>query len=121
MIRYSVEHEWIRLEGETATVGISDFAQQELGDITFVDLPDVGKVVKKGDSLCVIESVKAASDIYAPAGGTVASVNTQLNDTPETVNSAPETEGWICTLEGVSPADLEDLMTAEQYAAFNAG
>jgi glycine cleavage system H protein len=118
MMRFTNEHEWIRLEGDQVTVGISNFAQQSLGDITFIELPPVGKRVKKGDALGVVESVKAASDIYAPAGGTVATVNTALETAPETVNTAPEGEGWICTLEGVDPAELEGLMTPDQYAGF---
>jgi glycine cleavage system H protein len=118
MTRFTREHEWIRLENDMATIGISDFAQHELGDITFIELPAVGKTVKTGDALCVIESVKAASDVYAPAGGTVAAVNTALEDAPETVNQAAEDAGWICTLSGVTEADLDGLMTPEQYAAF---
>ena len=118
MMRYTEEHEWVRLEGDTATVGITNFAQQELGDITFVDPPDMGKTVKKGEDLCVVESVKAASDIYAPVGGTVATVNTNLDDTPEMINDAPESDGWICTLSGVDATDFEGLMTAAQYAEF---
>ena len=121
MTRFTSEHEWIRLDGAIATVGITDFAQRELGDITFIELPAVGKQVKKGDVLGVIESVKAASEVYAPAGGTVASVNEALEAAPETVNAAAESDGWLCTLEGVDPAALESLMTAEQYAAHSVG
>lgn len=118
MMRFTEEHEWVRLAGDTVTVGITDFAQQELGDITFVEQPEIGKTVRKGESFCVVESVKAASDIYAPVGGTVATVNTRLNDTPEMINDAAESDGWICTLSGVDVAALEDLMTAAQYAKF---
>ena len=118
MMRYTVEHEWIRLENGVATVGISNHAQHELGDITFIELPPVGKTLQKGDALGVIESVKAASDIFAPAGGTVATVNTALLDAPETVNTAAEGEGWICTLSGVDPNALAGLMTPLQYAQF---
>lgn len=118
MTRFTRDHEWIRLENGTATIGISDFAQHELGDITFIELPAVGQTVKTGDALCVVESVKAASDVYAPAGGTVATVNSALEDAPETVNQAAETDGWICTLSGVTEGDLDGLMTPEQYAAF---
>lgn len=118
MIRYTKDHEWVRIEGDVATVGISDHAQDALGDITYVELPKIGKVLKKGDSLCVIESVKAASDVYAPVGGKVATVNAALPDSPQTVNTSPESEGWICTLSEFAVAELEGLMTAEQYAAF---
>jgi glycine cleavage system H protein len=118
MTRYTADHEWIRLEGDTATVGISEHAQQALGDITFIELPPVGKTVKQGDTLGVVESVKAASDVFAPAGGTVATVNTVLGTAPETINAAAESDGWICTLAGVDPAELEGLMTPEQYADF---
>jgi glycine cleavage system H protein len=115
---YTKDHEWVRVEGTVATVGISDYAQHTLGDITFVDLPKVGKAVKAGDSLCVVESVKAASDVYAPVGGTVASVNAALSGAPEMINQSAEGDGWICTLSSVSAAELAGLMTAEQYAAF---
>lgn len=118
MTKYTKDHEWVRVEGATATVGISDYAQHTLGDITFVDLPKVGKAVKQGDSLCVVESVKAASDVYAPVGGAVASVNAALSGAPETINQSAEGDGWICTLSGVNAAELDGLMTAEQYAAF---
>ncbi len=118
MIRYSKEHEWVRLEGTTATIGISDFAQSELGDITFVELPEVGAEFAKDDVLCVVESVKAASDIFAPVSGTVASVNTSLEDSPETVNSSAEDDGWICTIEGVDPIELDDLLDAAAYRDF---
>ena len=118
MTRYTADHEWIRLEGGIATVGISNHAQEELGDITYIELPTVGQTLKHGDTLGVVESVKAASDVYAPAGGTVATVNSALEDAPETVNQAAETDGWICTLSGVTEGDLDGLMTPEQYAAF---
>ena len=118
MTRYSIDHEWIRLEGDTATVGISEYAQQSLGDITFVELPPVGRQFEKGETLAVIESVKAASEIFAPAGGTVTEVNEALADAPEKVNDAPEGEGWLCRLSGVVASDLDNLLTAEQYAEF---
>ncbi|MDD3545232.1 MAG: glycine cleavage system protein GcvH [Kiritimatiellae bacterium] len=118
MKRYTKDHEWIRIEDGKAFVGISDYAQNSLGDITFVDLPKPGAVFKKGDSLCVIESVKAASDVYAPAGGTVESVNAALADAPEKVNAAAETDGWICALAGVEMSELDGLMDEAQYADF---
>lgn len=118
MLRFTTDHEWVRLEGDTATVGISDYAQNSLGDITFVELPPVGKKVQKGDVLGVVESVKAASDIFAPVGGVVKAVNDNLDATPELVNDAAESDGWLCALEGVAATELEGLMTAEQYASF---
>lgn len=119
MKRYTREHEWIRLEADgRATVGITDHAQAILGDITFVDLPKVGKAARQGETLCVIESVKAASDVLAPAGGRVASVNARLTDEPELINRSAEDEGWICALEGVSAAEVAGLMDEARYAAF---
>ena len=118
---YSKDHEWVRIEGGTAIVGISDHAQEQLGDITFVELPAVGKQVKQGGEVATIESVKAASDVYAPVGGTVATVNEALGDQPELVNKDAYGAGWICTLSGVDQAELKNLMTAEQYAAFAKG
>ena len=113
--RYSKDHEWVRLEGKTAWVGITDHAQQALGDITYVELPPMAKEVQQSDELAAVESAKAAADIYAPVSGTVAEVNAALEDAPEQVNADPYGEGWICKIEGVSPADLENLLTAEQY------
>lgn len=118
MMRFTEEHEWISVEGEVAKVGITNHAQDTLGDITFVDLPKVGKVVKKGDSLCVVESVKAASDVFAPVGGTVVAVNTALSEAPETINQSAEKDGWICELGSFQAAELEGLMTPDQYAAW---
>ena len=115
---FTKEHEWVRIDGQTATMGISDFAQEQLGDITYVELPAAGKVVKQHDALAVVESVKAASDVYAPLSGTVAVVNDTLNEHPEQINSAPYGNGWLCTLSGISAAEAKALMTAEQYAAF---
>ena len=118
MKRYTKDHEWIRLEDSKAFVGISDYAQNSLGDITFVDLPKLGTAFKKGDSVCVIESVKAASDVYAPVGGVVESVNNALADAPEKINVSAETDGWICVLTNVEMSDLEDLMDEAAYADF---
>lgn len=115
---YTEEHEWIELKGDTATVGISEHAAEELGDITFVELPEVGTDFSQGDVLLVIESVKAAADVYAPADGTVSKVNTQLEDRPELINDGPEKEGWLCKLSGVSSDDLDGLMTTDQYQEF---
>ena len=116
-LRYTKDHEWIGMEGNVAVIGISHHAQQALGDITFVDLPKVGKVLKQHDVLGVVESVKAASDIFAPAAGTVAAANDALNASPELINQDPCGRGWICKLSGVNAADLAGLMTLAQYEA----
>jgi glycine cleavage system H protein len=120
MKRYTEEHEWVVVTGDLAVVGITAFAAEELGDITYVELPAVGKTVKKGESLCVIESVKAASDVFSPVSGAVAEVNGDLENDPGIVNASPEEKGWICKMSGVSQAEVDKLMTAEQYAAFTA-
>ncbi|MEI6165606.1 MAG: glycine cleavage system protein GcvH [bacterium] len=114
---YTKDHEWLKVEGQVATVGITDHAQQALGDITFVDLPKVGKAVKAHEVLLVVESVKAASDVFAPVSGTVSAVNDALATAPELINQAAQTDGWLCKLSPFIPA-VSELMTAEQYAAF---
>lgn len=116
MIKYAKDHEWISLdEAGLATVGISNHAQESLGDITFVELPEVGKVLAKGESFGVVESVKAASDIYMPASGKIVAVNEQLEDFPQLLNSDPEGLGWIIKIELTSPAELEELMDRDDY------
>lgn len=115
---YTKDHEWLKVNGDEATVGISDHAQEALGDITFVDLPKVGKVVKAHDSLLVVESVKAASDVYAPVAGTVSAVNEALGATPELINQSAQGDGWICKLKPFDAAAVGSLMTADQYEAF---
>jgi glycine cleavage system H protein len=119
--RYSKTHEWITVEGKTATVGISDFAQAQLGDVVFLDLPKPGRKVAQGETFGVIESVKAASDLYSPVSGTVAAVNENLTAHPELVNSDPYGEGWILKVDlaGSPPADLMD--EAEYKKAAEAG
>lgn len=117
-LRYSREHEWFRLNGDTATVGITDHAQKELGDITFVELPAPGRKLKQFEPAGVIESVKAASDIFTPASGTVVSANKDLDRKPELVNQDPYGKGWLFEISGVPAADKEKLMTAEQYETF---
>jgi glycine cleavage system H protein len=112
---FTKEHEWVKIKDGVASVGISEHAAHELGDITFVELPQVGKSVKQFDVLAGIESVKAASDIYAPVSGTVVKVNEALNDTPEIVNEAAEDAGWIAWLEGFNEGELANLMTKAQY------
>ncbi len=119
---FTKEHEWVKLEGNVASVGITDFAAHQLGDITFVELPPVGKAVKQFEVLCGIESVKTASDIYAPLSGKVIAVNAALNDTPEVVNESPEAEAWMARLEIASdPAETARLMTRDQYLEYLKG
>ena len=116
--RYTKEHEWIRLDGDTAVVGITEHAQSQLGDVVFVELPEVGKKVTAGDEAAVVESVKAASEVYAPASGEVVAVNDTLADTPATVNQDAEGKGWFLKLKLADPHELEKLMTAEQYKEY---
>ncbi len=118
MKKYTEKHEWVELEGDVATIGISVYAASELGDITYVELPEEDDDITKGESFCVVESVKAASDIYAPVSGTVSEVNEDLEDEPETVNSDAEGAGWICKVSGVDASDLDDLMDPDAYAAY---
>ena len=113
--RYTKEHEWIRLDGDNAVVGITEHAQSQLGDVVFVELPEIGKSFAAGDEAAVVESVKAASEVYAPASGEVVAVNDALADTPATVNEDAEGKGWFLKLKLKDPAELEKLMTAEQY------
>ena len=118
MKRYTKEHEWVELNGDVATVGITAHAADELGDITYVELPAVGKVVAAGAAMSVVESVKAASDVFAPVGGKVVEVNGAMESDPSVVNSSAEGTGWFCKLSGVNKAEVEALMTAEQYADY---
>ncbi len=120
-LRYTRDHEWIRVEGSVGTVGISDYAQQQLGDVVFVELPEVGREVKKGEQAAVVESVKAASEVYAPVSGRVVEANARLGEEPELVNRDPEGEGWFFRLELADPAELETLMDEEAYRAYVAG
>jgi glycine cleavage system H protein len=115
---YTTEHEWIEVDGDTATVGITDYAQGQLGDIVFVELPDGGAQVSKGGEAAVVESVKAASDVYSPIGGTVTEANEALVEDPALVNSAPEGEGWFFKLTIADMAELDGLMDADAYAKF---
>jgi glycine cleavage system H protein len=119
MSRYFTEdHEWIDVDGDIGTVGISDYAQSQLGDIVFVDVPEEGKELTKGDEAAVVESVKAASDVYAPASGTVLEGNDDLGDTPGLVNEDPEGDGWFYKITLSDPSELESLMDETAYAAF---
>jgi glycine cleavage system H protein len=117
-IRYTKEHEWVRVDGKVATVGISEHAQQQLGDVVFVELPEVGRKVSQKAAMAVVESVKAASDLYAPISGEVVEVNDALTDDPALVNGDAEGAGWFCKLEVAKPAELDGLMDAEAYRAF---
>jgi glycine cleavage system H protein len=117
MTRYFTrDHEWIEVDGASARVGITDFAQGQLGDITFVEVPAVGAVLVRGASASVVDSVKAASDVYAPVGGTVTAINAALEDAPDLVNSAPETDGWLWDMALADPAELDGLLDAGAYA-----
>lgn len=118
-VYYSREHEWIRVEGDTATVGITDFAQGQLGDVVFVEVPEAGRHVSRGGEAAVVESVKAASDVYAPVSGEVIEGNQALVDDPALVNSDPEGEGWFFKLRLSDTQELNDLMNAEQYKSYS--
>lgn len=117
-IRYSKDHEYVRIEGDVAVVGISDYAQSQLGDVVFVELPEVGKAVSQGKEAAVVESVKAASEVYAPVSGEVVEVNDALEAAPATVNEDAEGAGWFVKLRLSNPSELDGLMTAEAYAEF---
>ena len=118
---YSEDHEWIDVAGNTGTVGITDYAQGQLGDITFVELPAAGNAVKKGDAPCVVDSVKAASDVYAPVSGTVTETNAALEAEPELVNSDAEGGGWLFRVTLADPGELAGLMDRAAYDAYVAG
>ena len=122
MARYFTdEHEWIDVEGDTATVGITDYAQEQLGDIVFVEVPDIGVELVKGGDAAVVESVKAASDVYAPVSGEITESNSVLEDAPETVNASPEGEGWFFKMKLKDASELDGLMDAEGYKEFCEG
>ena len=116
-LRYSATHEWSRLEDGTVTVGITDFAQDQLGDVVFVELPEEGKTFSAGDAAAVVESVKTASDIYAPISGEVIEVNSELEDAPEKLNESPYDEGWLFKLRISDESETESLLSAEDYEA----
>ena len=114
-LRYSSDHEWVRSEGTTVRVGITDYAQDSLGDVVFVDLPEPGAAVSAGESLGEVESTKSVSDLYAPVDGEVTEVNTALEDTPELLNSDPYGEGWICVIQLGDGASVDGLLDASAY------
>lgn len=116
-LRYAENHEWVRRDGDTVKMGISDFAQDALGDVVYVELPESGASVTQGDAFSEVESTKSVSDIYAPVSGTVVRVNDALDATPELVNSDPYGEGWICEIEMSDPSELDNLKDAEAYEA----
>lgn len=116
--RYTRDHEWIRLDGDTATVGITEYAQEQLGDIVFVDLPEVGKQLAKGAEAAVVESVKAASEVFAPVAGEVVEINDTLADAPGSVNDEPEGAGWFMKLKVRDRGEVDALMDASAYKAF---
>jgi len=120
-LKYTKEHEWVRIDGDVGTIGISSFAQEQLGDVVFVDLSEVGKTVSPGDEAAVIESVKAASELYAPVSGEIIEVNAALGDTPELVNSDPTGEGWFIKIKLSKADELDALMDEAAYTAFAAG
>jgi len=115
---YSEEHEWITVDGDTGTVGITDYAQEQLGDVVFVDIAKVGEEVAKGDDVGVVESVKAASDIYSPVSGTITEANAALDDAPETVNVEAQGGGWMFKITLSDPGELDGLMDADGYKKF---
>jgi glycine cleavage system H protein len=118
---YTDQHEWIRVEGDEGTVGITNHATEQLGDVVFVETPDVGKALKKGEQAAVVESVKAASEVYSPVGGEVTAGNEDLSSEPAKVNADPEGEGWFYKLKIADRAELSQLMTEDKYKEFVAG
>ena len=119
-IRFTEDHEWVRIEGDVAMVGITEYAQEQLGDIVFIELPEVGAAISQGDEAAVIESVKAASDIYAPISGEVGQVNGALDADPAIVNQDAQGDGWLFTMSISDAGELDNLMEADAYEAFTA-
>jgi glycine cleavage system H protein len=117
-LRYTREHEWARMKGDKVVVGITDFAQDQLGDVVYVELPEVGDAVKRGESFGVVESTKAVSELFAPVSGKVVEVNDPLSDAPETINEDAYEEGWMIVIQPSDPKELESLMDAKAYRAF---
>ena len=120
-LRYSTDHEWVSVEGATARIGITDYAQDALGDVVFVDVPAVGRSVKAGESMSEVESTKSVSYIYAPVSGTITAVNGELASQPELLNSDPYGDGWICVIDLQDPAELDGLLDAAAYRALVEG
>lgn len=120
-LRYSSDHEWVRLEGTVATIGITEYAQDALGDVVFVDLPERGTAVRSGETFSEVESTKSVSDIYAPVSGAVSDVNDALAEQPELLNRDPYGDGWICRIEIGDPAELDGLLDADAYRSLTEG
>jgi glycine cleavage system H protein len=120
-LKYTRNDEWVRIEGDSATIGITDYAQEQLNDIVYVELPDVGATVKAGEPFGVVESVKAASDVYSPVGGTVTEANTSLSDEPELINTDPYGKAWLLKVKVTDSSRLGDLMDAAAYATYCEG
>ena len=120
-VKFTKDHEWVRVEGDTATVGISEYAQEQLGDVVFIELPNVGADVEAGGDAAVVESVKAASEVYAPIAGKIVEVNEDLEASPGLVNESAEDQGWFWRMEISDPDEIEELMSAADYKAFLEG
>lgn len=120
-LRFTDQHEWVRLEGDIATIGITDYAQEQLGDVVFVELPEIGRTVARGDQTAVVESVKAASEIYTPVSGAVVEVNASLENAPAGVNEDALGKGWFLKIKVTDPAELADLMDESAYKSFLEG
>jgi glycine cleavage system H protein len=120
-LRYSSDHEWISRDGNTVTIGITDYAQDSLGDVVFVELPDIGQEVAANDTFTEVESTKSVSDIYAPVSGTISETNTTLDDQPDLLNSDPYGEGWICRIEMSDASQFDDLLDAAAYRELTEG
>ncbi|MDR2038163.1 MAG: glycine cleavage system protein GcvH [Bacteroidales bacterium] len=116
-LKYTREHEWIRIEGDEAVIGITDYAQKELGDIVFVDIDTEGETLSVGEKFGTVEAVKTVSDLYMPVAGTILAVNAELEGTPETVNKSPYNDGWMIRIKISQPGDLDNLLTPEDYQA----
>ena len=121
MLKFTEDHEWVRVDGEIGTVGISDYAQEQLGDVVFVELPDIGKTIAKGDEAAVVESVKAASEVYAPVEGEVTQVNEALNDNPGLINSDAQGDGWFLKIKVTDASQLDALMDEAAYKTYVEG
>jgi glycine cleavage system H protein len=120
-VKFTEDHEWIRIEGDTGTIGITDYAQEQLGDVVYVELPDVGRKVEKGKDMAVVESVKAASEVYAPVSGSVTAINDKLTAEPATVNSAAMGDGWFVKVKLSNPSELDKLMDEAAYKRYVEG
>ena len=114
-MKFTDSHEWVEVSGETATIGVTDHAQDELGEIVYVELPDVGKHIDAGDELAVLESTKAAADVYGPVSGEVIEVNAALKENPELINQSPQENGWICKLKLTNPEEMDELLDETAY------